>query len=94
MERCILVRYTHVVLDILRLLTYLFIHCSCKCRPTAAYLNKVMHRSQIGVQVEDGTNVSCRNVVALLPDHTPDVAKGLNFGAHHHACLTSRNGVT
>jgi hypothetical protein len=95
MERCILVRYTQVVLDIVQhSLTYIFIHCCYKCRPTAADFNKVMHTSQIGVPLEDGTNVLCRNVVTFLPYHTPDVPKGLNFGTHHHACLTSRNGVT
>jgi len=78
MERCILVRYTQPVLDILRrLLTYIFIHCSYKCRPIAADLNKVMHRLQIGVQIEDGTNMLCRNVVILLPDHTPTFQKAL-----------------
>jgi len=77
MERCTLVRYTQVVLDILQhLLTYKFIHCNYKCRPTASDLNQVVHRSQIGVQHEDGTNVLWRNVVTLLPDHTPDVPKG------------------
>jgi len=53
-----------------------------------------MHRLQTGVQLEDGTNVLCRKVVALLPDHTPDVPKGLNFGTDHHVFLTSRDGVT
>jgi len=77
MERCTLVRYTQVVLDILQhLLTYMFIHCSYKRRPTAADLNQVVHGSQIGVQHEDGINMLCRNVVTLLPNHMPDVPKG------------------
>jgi hypothetical protein len=77
MERGTLVRYTQVVLDILQhLLTCMVTHRSYKCRPTAADLNKVVHRSQIGVQHEDGTNMLCRKVVTLLPDHTPEVPKG------------------
>jgi len=76
MERCSLVSYA-VVLDILHyLLTHMFIHCSYKCKSTTADLNQVVHRSLIGVQHEDGTNVLCRNFVTLFPDHTPDVPKG------------------
>jgi hypothetical protein len=95
MERCILVRYRQIILDILQYsFTYKFIHCSYKCRPTAADLNKVIHRSQIDVQLEDGIKVLCRYVVALLPDHMPDVTKNLKFGTHHYVCLTFRNGIT
>jgi hypothetical protein len=91
MEQCILVHYRQRVFDILHhLLTHMFIHCSYKCRPTAAELNK---GSQIGVQLEDGTKVLCRNFVALLPDHMSDVTKDLKFGTHHYVCLISRNGI-
>jgi hypothetical protein len=85
MERCILVRYTQTFLDILQnLLTYMFICCSCACRPTGADLSKVMYSSRVGAHLEDGTNVLCRNVVTLLPDHTTDIPKSLNFGTEHH----------
>lgn len=38
-------------------MTYMFIRCSHTCRSTGADLNKVMQKSRIGVQLEDGTNV-------------------------------------
>jgi hypothetical protein len=85
MERCILVRYTQTFLGRLQnLLTYMFIRCSYTCRPPGADLNTVMHSSRVGVQLEDGTNVLCRNFVTLLPDYTTYITKGLNFGTGHH----------